>query len=226
MISPAVASISPSTRMPTRLANALLASSPAAWKVPACRPASFACPPGRIPTATLLPAQLLLTFSPVWSRRNLYETLSAPSTVPAPPVLLPTAWSTTRDTKSPGPMTSSMPSAFASYPFVPCAPMDMISCTSHDGACNIPSPTLLEMDESTLLEYVRDQLNEDPQTHSPNHQPSPRRAPLSVSLSFRTSTARRVVPLPAFSIAPDPRSVTAAHTASWPPGFGSRSHNA
>ena len=34
-------------------------------------------------------------------------------------------------------MTSWMPSAFANYPFVPCAPMDTISCTLHDGACNI-----------------------------------------------------------------------------------------
>ena len=63
--------------------------------------------------------------------------------------------------KSPGPMPSSMPSAFANFRCVRCAPTLMTCCTSPVGGRN--ASRCREITESTLLDYVRHQLDQKPQ---------------------------------------------------------------
>jgi integrase len=73
--------------------------------------------------------------------------------------------------------------------------MDMISCISLGGAFNIRHG-LCSKWMNPLCSNMSAINSTKSQTHSPDNQPSPRRAPLCVSLLFRTSDARRVVPLP------------------------------
>ena len=68
-----------------------------------------------------------------------------------------------RATRSLGPTPSSMLSIFANCPCVPCAPTPMTCCTSPAGGTNRRASLCPQITESTLLDYVRHQLDQQPQ---------------------------------------------------------------
>ena len=102
----------------------------------------------------------------------------------------------TRATRSPGPTTFSMPSAFANCRRVHCAPTPMTCCTSLVGLQE-PVQPLSEITESTLLDYVRHQLDQQPKPtpQTVNHRLA--RDALLVSIPLRPRDSGRPVPFPA-----------------------------
>jgi hypothetical protein len=107
---------------------------------------------------------------------------------------------------------SSMPSAFDNYPSVRCAPMDMISCTSHGGDFNIRHRLC-----SRWMNQLCSNMSANNSTKSQNPLPRPSTiasACSAVCIAFipdiRCPQGRTTSSVPT---ARDPRLVTAAHSA-------------
>ena len=108
-------------------------------------------------TATSSPAPPPPTSPTVWSGHNGYETghrFSCPASASPYRLLDEPA------TRSPGPTTSSMPSVSANCRRAHCALMPMTCCTSPAGSR--PAHGSFRNQESTLLDYVRHQLDQQP----------------------------------------------------------------
>ena len=78
-----------------------------------------------------------------------------------------------------------------------------------------PQP-LSEITESTLLDYVRHQLSQQPQTYSANRESSLDRDSLFVSIPSRTGDPQPAIPISSAPMRLAARSATAAPIAMWP----------